>query len=112
MTVRVEDLSIIPATMAKVRKDPPAELAGSKVSRVWDLSEASDELPATDGIAWFTQDNDRVIIRPSGTEPKVKCYLEVVVPVDTSENLEEAKAAARERLERFKADVAHALKLD
>ena len=54
MTVRVEDLSIIPATMAKVRKDPPAELAGSKVSRVWDLSEASDELPATDGIAWFT----------------------------------------------------------
>lgn len=112
VTVRVEDLSIIPATMAKVRKDPPAELAGSKVSRVWDLSEASDELPATDGIAWFTQDNDRVIIRPSGTEPKVKCYLEVVVPVDTSENLEEAKAAARERLEQFKADVARALKLD
>ncbi len=111
VTVRVDDLSIIPATMAKVRQDPPTELAGAKVSRVWDLSEGSDELPATDGIAWFTEQDDRVIIRPSGTEPKVKCYLEVYSPVVAPDALEGAKEIAQKRLERFKADVAAALRL-
>ena len=109
VTVRVEDLSIIPATMAKVRATPPATLAGSPVSRVWDLSEGSAELPATDGIAWFTEANDRVIIRPSGTEPKVKCYLEVYLPA--GEDLAAAKAEAAQRLELFKQDVSAALVL-
>ena len=112
VTVRVDDLSIIPATMIKVRQEPPTELAGAKVSRVWDLSEGSDELPATDGIAWFTDQDDRVIIRPSGTEPKVKCYLEVYSPVVAPDALAGAKEIAAKRLERFKADVAAALRLN
>ncbi|MCF2707382.1 phospho-sugar mutase [Arcanobacterium haemolyticum] len=116
VTVRVDDLSIIPATMAKVRKEPPTQLAGSPVTKIVDLSEGSDDLPPTDGIAWWTEANDRVIIRPSGTEPKVKCYLEVIVPVGGANggdgmSLDEAKVAAAQRLEAFKADVAEALKL-
>ncbi|MGO1590951.1 MAG: phospho-sugar mutase [Ancrocorticia sp.] len=109
VTVRVDDLSIIPATMAKVRATPPTELAGSPVSRVWDLSEGSPELPPTDGIAWFTKAHDRVIIRPSGTEPKVKCYLEVYLPVEG--DVQATKSAAADRLERFKEDVSAALAL-
>ncbi len=109
VTVRVDDLSIIPATMAKVRSVPPTELAGSPVVKIVDLSEGSEDLPPTDGIAWWTEADDRVIIRPSGTEPKVKCYLEVIVPVE--DDLETAKAAAASRLKAFKADIAAALKL-
>lgn len=109
VTVRVDDLSIIPATMAKVRTTPPTTLAGSPVARVWDLSEGSDALPATDGIAWFTDAHDRVIIRPSGTEPKVKCYLEVYLPAGS--DLQATKAEAAARLEQFKEDVSAALVL-
>ena len=53
-----------------------------------------------------------VVIRPSGTEPKVKCYLEVRAPVDSPEGLEAAKAAASQRLDRLKEDVAAALRLE
>ena len=96
-------------TMAQVRAVPPAELAGSPVERIVDLSHGSEDLPPTDGIAWYTQAGDRVVIRPSGTEPKVKCYLEVIEPSAT--DLAEAKERAHMRLEAFKADVSAALTL-
>ena len=111
VTVRVDDLTIIPKTMAKVRAVPPSELMGSPVVRSLDLSDGSDELPPTDAIVWHTEARDRVVIRPSGTEPKVKCYLEVIVPVASADSLEDAKAAARDRLAALKADVSEALKL-
>lgn len=119
VTVRVEDLSIIGRTMAKVRREPPASLAGSPVVRTLDLSGGSEELPPTDAIVWYTEANDRVVIRPSGTEPKVKCYLEVCSPVGQAPDsapsdpaaLARAKEAAAERLQALKADVSSALKL-
>ncbi|MDO4887365.1 MAG: phospho-sugar mutase [Actinomycetaceae bacterium] len=110
VTVRVEDLRIIPATMAKLRAQPPRRLAGSDVVRVEDLSEGSDDLPPTDALAWYTHDDARVIVRPSGTEPKVKCYLEVRQPLDG--DLDEAIEAARRRLDELSRDVAQALRLD
>lgn len=121
VTIRVDDLSIIPATMAHLRENPPAMLAGSPVASIVDLSDAVAAkealgVPPTDAIMIHTQANDRVIVRPSGTEPKVKCYLEVIVPVDHADEsdtakLMEAKACAAKRLERFKADMGEALKL-
>ena len=50
-----------------------------------DLGEGYDGLPPADGLMLFTAANDRVIIRPSGTEPKLKCYLEVILPGGTWE---------------------------
>src|SRR5699024_4432258 len=52
--------------------------------------------------------NDRVIVRPSGTEPKVKCYLEVIIDVDDREELPAAKRSAADRLAALKADIAAA----
>lgn len=112
VTVRVEDLAIIGRTMEKVRADPPGELAGASVVRIRDLSLPEGDVPPTDGVAWHTQADDRVVIRPSGTEPKVKCYLEVRAPVDSPEGLGAAKAAASQRLDRLKEDVAAALRLE
>ncbi len=81
LTFRVEDTSLIAEGMARLRANPPATLAGSKVTAVHDLSDGWEGLPPTDGLMLLTEDDDRVIARPSGTEPKLKCYLEVIVPV-------------------------------
>ena len=109
VTVRVDDLSIIGRTMEKVRSEPPSSLAGSPVVGALDLSGGTEDLPPTNAIVWHTQAGDRVVIRPSGTEPKVKCYLEVCEPVEGG--LDSAKKAAASRLEALKADVSAALKL-
>nr|WP_218885582.1 phospho-sugar mutase [Kineococcus aurantiacus] len=103
VTVRVEDLSLIPAAMARLRTDPPAHLGGSAVTSVEDLAEGLDGLPPTDGLRFRTADGTRVVVRPSGTEPKLKCYCEVVADVEG--DLPGARRAARERLDGVLRDV-------
>src|SRR5699024_3826703 len=102
----------IPATMHRVRSAPPTRLAGATVVEVTDLAAGSDEerggLPPADGLRLLTSDGSRVVIRPSGTEPKVKCYLEVVLPVEEHapyETLTQAREAARSRLDALKSDL-------
>ena len=85
VTFRVEEVALISAAMRRLRSAAPAELAGSEVVSVIDLGEGYDGLPPADGLMLFTAANDRVIIRPSGTEPKLKCYLEVILPGGTWE---------------------------
>ncbi|MGY4719831.1 phospho-sugar mutase [Naumannella huperziae] len=75
LSVRVEDQSIIAEAMTRLRSAPPAELTGRPV-RVTDLAEGTPELPPTDGVL-LAGDGVRAVVRPSGTEPKLKCYLEV-----------------------------------
>jgi phosphomannomutase len=75
LSVRVSDLEAIPRMMAALRQDPPKQLGGLAVQRVDDLSQGSETLPPTDGLR-FVLDGARVVVRPSGTEPKLKCYLE------------------------------------
>ncbi|RAV31162.1 phospho-sugar mutase [Corynebacterium heidelbergense] len=81
LTFRVADLTLIARGMDKLRADPPTSLGGSAVTTVADLAQDPLGIGATDGMMFLTEDNDRVICRPSGTEPKLKCYLEVVLPV-------------------------------
>ena len=116
LSARFADLEQIPATMARVRATPPATLAGARVVEVVDLSAVDpddpDALPPTDGLRLLAVDGTRVIVRPSGTEPKVKCYLEVILPVEEHAapgTLTAARQAARHRLDAVRADVAAAL---
>ena len=108
LSVRVSDLSLIAEAMARLRADPPASLGGRAVVRMDDLENGVDGLPPTDGLR-FTLDGARVIIRPSGTEPKLKCYLQVVVPV--TGDVAEAKAHAQIELAALRDSVAEALAL-
>jgi phosphomannomutase len=103
LSVRFDDLEQIPATMRLLREHPPTALGGFVVEQVDDLSLGSDELPPTDGLRYRLADDARVIVRPSGTEPKVKCYLEVVVPVE--DDVDAARIAAAGRLDAIRADV-------
>jgi len=107
LSVRVEDLSVIADAMRRLREQPPAALAGLPVTSAEDLSRGTDRLPPTDGLR-YTLDGARVIVRPSGTEPKLKCYLEVVVPVDSADALPTARARATELLTGIKRDLAAA----
>ncbi|WP_280887498.1 phospho-sugar mutase [Streptomyces sp. LBL] len=107
LSVRVEDLSLIADAMRRLREQPPTRLAGLPITRAEDLTEGTDRLPPTDGLR-YTLDGARVIVRPSGTEPKLKCYLEVVVPVATHADLPAAHAKATDLLARIKRDLSTA----
>ena len=108
LSVRVSDLSLIAEAMSRLRAAPPVSLGGRAVVRMDDLENGVDGLPPTDGLR-FTLDGARVIIRPSGTEPKLKCYLQVVVPV--TDDVAEAKAHAQTELAALRDSVAEALAL-
>jgi phosphomannomutase len=111
VSVRVEDLSLIGATMERLRAAPPRELGGLAVEGVDDLALGSADLPPTDGLRFRLADGARVVVRPSGTEPKLKCYLEVVVPVDDEAGVDAARISAAARLDALGKDVEAALGL-
>lgn len=101
-SVRVSDLSLIGQVMARLRAAPPQELAGVAVAQADDLALGVDGLPGTDGLRYLLEDSTRIIVRPSGTEPKLKVYLEAIVPVDEAaqgaDALPRARAEAARRL--------------
>ncbi|MGW0768378.1 phospho-sugar mutase [Streptomyces sp. NPDC002676] len=107
LSVRVQDLSLIADAMRRLREQPPTELAGLAITKAEDLTQGTDRLPPTDGLR-YTLDGARVIVRPSGTEPKLKCYLEVVVPVAEHAGLPAARVRASELLTAIKRDLSAA----
>jgi phosphomannomutase len=78
LSIRVDELEQISRMMASLRSAPPKELAGLAVTLLDDLSLGSPGLPPTDGLRLSLDGGARVVVRPSGTEPKLKCYIEVV----------------------------------
>jgi len=76
ISIRFTDLSQIDKLLSSVIKNPPVEIAGSKLLKSEDLSALKGM--ATPGVRLWYENQTRVIIRPSGTEPKIKCYIEVV----------------------------------
>ena len=107
LAFRVADLSLIADAMARVRATPPVELAGEPVSAT-DLATGGAELPPTDGML-FEGASVRVVVRPSGTEPKLKCYLQVRLPAGG--DLASDRARAAELMARARADMTTALGL-
>jgi phosphomannomutase len=99
LSVRVTDVSRIASAMERLRTGPPTSLGGLVVDGVDDLAEGDGGLPPTDGLRYRLADGARVIVRPSGTEPKLKCYLEVVVPVDPEAGVDAARISAASRLD-------------
>lgn len=103
VSVRVTDAGSIPRIMSRLREEPPALVGGISVASCDDLSLGVDGLPPTDGLRFSLVDGSRVIVRPSGTEPKVKCYLQAAAPVG-AHGLDAARHAARGALDRLAAD--------
>ena len=114
LSVRVSDLGRIAAAMRRLRSTPPTSLGGLPVEAVDDLAEGGADLPPTEGLRYRLSGDARVIVRPSGTEPKIKCYLEVVVPVEGDEPgaADAARIAAVGRLDAIRSDLARAAGLE
>lgn len=89
----------IEETMANLRKTPPTMIAGRKVADVVDYLHGTRGLPPSDVLAFFTDDDARVVVRPSGTEPKLKAYLEVKSAAVELGDLNLARRRANEELE-------------
>ena len=106
VSVRVTSLDQVALTMAGIRNTPPTKFGGLQVRSIDDLAKGLGNLPKTDAVIFHLSGNDqiqkaRVIVRPSGTEPKIKCYLEVVV---SGEDLGIAQQTADNELKRLAAD--------
>jgi phosphomannomutase len=93
--------------MARLRAGSPAELAGLPVTGVTDFTGGTGALPAADVVS-YQLPCARVVIRPSGTEPKVKAYLEVVEPAGDG-RLASSRRAARARMQPLREAVARLL---
>jgi phosphomannomutase len=98
LSVRVDDLAEIGRAMSRARSNPPATLLGAPVTEVADL------LPENDVLTFRTA-SARVVIRPSGTEPKLKAYLEVVVEGEPAT----ARTRAASDLKGLRAEIAATL---
>ncbi|MFD3456414.1 phospho-sugar mutase [Streptomyces sp. NPDC058691] len=114
LSVRVADLSVIGDAMTRLRERPPTSLAGLAVTTAEDLTQGTEDLPPTDGLRYHLAgagpvEAARVIVRPSGTEPKLKCYLEAVLPVPGgADTLAATRTRAAEVLAALKTDLAAA----
>ncbi|MEU5562387.1 phospho-sugar mutase [Micromonospora musae] len=103
LSVRVDDLRQIADAMARIRAATPTALLGQPVETAEDL------LPEADVVILRTA-TARVVIRPSGTEPKLKAYLEVVEPVSGGD-VPAARTRAQQAITRLRAEIATALNL-
>ncbi|HEV7824358.1 MAG TPA: phospho-sugar mutase [Mycobacteriales bacterium] len=102
LTVRVTDPRVIADAMARLRADAPASLLGRPVT----LAE-----PAPDVVV-LRGEGVRAVVRPSGTEPKLKAYLEAVVPVTGPDGVPAARAEASDLLERLRGEISETLCLN
>jgi len=101
LAIRVDDRAEIATMMARLRATLPSKLDSTAV-------EAQDLLPRTDAVVLHGADV-RVVVRPSGTEPKLKCYLEVVAAVTDRTALPAAREQAALRLARLREEMCTAL---
>lgn len=96
ISVRVKDLKEIPAITSRLRAEPPTEIGGVPVVQVDDFAVGVDEFPKGDILRYTLEGGSRVIVRPSGTEPKLKVYLDAASEEGSAE---ERIAAAQRTLE-------------
>jgi len=78
ISIRLSDLSKVDVILGRLRNNPPQNIAGRVVTSIDDLATPTDGLPPTDGLRIWLDGGVRIIIRPSGTEAKMKCYIEVI----------------------------------
>jgi len=100
ISIRVSDMSSIARLLSSLRQSPPREIAGRAVKSIDDLAAPQDGLPPTDGVRIWLEGDIRVIVRPSGTETKMKCYIEVVTATseESQKLLDEIRGPLKELL--------------
>ena len=101
--------------MEDFRKTPPTQLGGSPVvcikdyktlKQVADGKETAIDMPATSNVLqWFTADGTKISVRPSGTEPKIKFYVEVKGEMECAKCYDGAVKTAKDKVDAIKKDL-------
>ncbi|MCU1639359.1 MAG: phospho-sugar mutase [Microbacteriaceae bacterium] len=99
ISVRVTDVAEIAHSMARLRQAPPRTIGDARVDRFEDFRDGFDGFPASDILRIWMEDGSRVIIRPSGTEPKVKVYIDASSTQGTGAQRQEAAQSVVDRLD-------------
>ena len=99
VSIRVTDLTDIPRLMDSLRQSPPERIGQAAVRRIDDFAEGFAGLPANDILRFWLEDGSRVIVRPSGTEPKVKVYIDASSVEGTPTYRQAVAQATVDRLE-------------
>lgn len=107
LSVRMANLADIPAAVNRLRTSPPSTVGGRAVLASIDMKDGYRGLPPTDGFV-LEVEGGRIIVRPSGTEPKLKCYIEVVLH---SSDITQARKDAHAAVAAMKVDISRALGL-
>jgi len=108
-SIRVAKLRQITEMMSRLRESPPSQLAGEAVQTTDLLT--GGKLPPTDAVM-LSGKTVRVVVRPSGTEPKLKCYLEARRPVEeANRNLVASRAVAAQTLDQLWQEMEQILRL-
>ncbi|MDO4665353.1 MAG: phospho-sugar mutase [Actinomycetaceae bacterium] len=110
LTFRFTDTSKIGEALERIQKTPPQTILGAPIAECVDLAGGYRDIPGTKGLLLANENDARVIIRPSGTEPKLKCYLEVVLDTPTEGPVPWDEARAQ--MQAFKAEIATALGME
>ena len=100
VSLRVSDLAEIPRLMTKLRSSVPTAIGGVPVTRVDDFTNGFEQFPASDLLRFWLDGGSRVILRPSGTEPKLKAYIDAASTDGTATERMAAAAATVDALER------------
>ncbi len=99
VSIRMTDLADIPRLMSALRQSPPEEIGGVPVRKVDDFVAGFGGLPPSDILRVWLDDGSRVIVRPSGTEPKVKVYIDASSVEGTAAHRRAVAQATVDRLE-------------
>jgi len=104
-------LSAINESVQSIRERPPASLGGIAVSEHFDLNLGYEGLGSTDGVLLQLGESGRVVVRPSGTEPKLKAYIEITSPPSNATSLEEQRRRGAAQVDAVRADLQSLLRL-
>ena len=99
LSIRVTEAADIPRLMSALRKSPPERIGTTTVRQVDDFAGGFAGLPASDILRYQLDDGSRVIVRPSGTEPKVKVYIDASSVEGTAAHRQASAQAAVDQLE-------------
>jgi phosphomannomutase len=104
-------LSAIVNAVQALRDNPPTTLGGLAVSEYFDLANGYEGLGATDGVLLRLGESGRVVVRPSGTEPKLKAYIEITSPPSSATPLAEQRRHGAALVDAVRADLRSLLNL-
>lgn len=107
ISIRVSDISLVDVVLTNLRSQRPKSIAGVSLTRFIDLSKPEGDLPPTNGVTMWFGESIRIIVRPSGTEAKLKCYIEVATSGGSALDI----AEVNEKVAQIKSEMLDLLKV-